>query len=402
MLRMFPIDRSARPRRLRPMRKLKSAAEVARTRAINKPIQNITGEQRINKEQVPRQTLGKHIRGLDLGASSLVGTFFPRSPEYKASRYLNEALRNTLGNEEKAFNTRLQKIGRFQRKFINNYIAKNPKIAREYSMLKRSSRRPSREFNAFMREAQTRSNTAVRRKFKDDLAAMDKYQVRREKFMRSAEDKYAATDPEYKRYITNRRNRAKAGMEEYYTKRAAWEKWARQNDPSVYKRHLRDKRRYGTDPTQNRVSSSFYNRGQDSGVTESMKRWRQSQEAEGAKRIRELIIRGGVPSISPPLLQPTPKQIDYYTRSLGPRPKQPKPKVGPPIHTRHPPIKTRPQITRGEYTPSKPRRQRYNQAAYLAGLQSAPMTMGQKMNQGIAKPYANGGGVRKPKYNKKG
>ena len=151
---MFPIDRSARPRRLRPMRKLKSAAETARTRAINKPIQNITGEQRINKEQVPRQTLGKHIRGLDLGASSLVGTFFPRSPEYKASRYINEALRNTLGNEEKAFNTRLQKIGRFQRKFINNYIAKNPKIAREYSMLKRSRRRPSRAFEAFMNQGQ--------------------------------------------------------------------------------------------------------------------------------------------------------------------------------------------------------------------------------------------------------
>ena len=40
-------------------------------------------------------------------------------------------------------------------------------------------------------------------------------------------------------------------------------------------------------------------------------------------------------------------------------------------------------------------KKKYNQAAYFAGLGVNPNT---KQNQGIYKPYANGGGVRKPKY----
>jgi hypothetical protein len=40
-------------------------------------------------------------------------------------------------------------------------------------------------------------------------------------------------------------------------------------------------------------------------------------------------------------------------------------------------------------------KKKYNQASYFAGLGVNPNT---KQNQGIYKPYANGGGVRKPKY----
>ena len=40
-------------------------------------------------------------------------------------------------------------------------------------------------------------------------------------------------------------------------------------------------------------------------------------------------------------------------------------------------------------------KKKYNQAAYLAGFGMNPNI---RKNQGIYKPYANGGGVRKPKY----
>ena len=109
--------------------------------------------------------------------------------------------------------------------------------------------------------------------------------------------------------------------------------------------------------------------------------------------------------------QPLDKQYKTYLASLSTR-NMPKPEVLMP-EIKSPPV--RPARTKNQtydyfkqveaaQKTRKPRKPRYNQAAYLAGLQSAPMTMGQKMKpqQGIYKPYANGGGVRKPKYNKKG
>jgi len=55
-----------------------------------------------------------------------------------------------------------------------------------------------------------------------------------------------------------------------------------------------------------------------------------------------------------------------------------------------------PAWARPSFRKQKPR---YNQGAYLAGLGVNPSM---RQNKGIYKPYANGGGVRKPKYNKKG
>ena len=42
-------------------------------------------------------------------------------------------------------------------------------------------------------------------------------------------------------------------------------------------------------------------------------------------------------------------------------------------------------------------KKKYNQAAYLAGFGMNPI-LNIRKNQRIYKPYANGGGVRKPKY----
>jgi len=54
----------------------------------------------------------------------------------------------------------------------------------------------------------------------------------------------------------------------------------------------------------------------------------------------------------------------------------------------------------------RPRRRKYNQASYLSGLNKNKHSIHTppniRRNKGIYKPYANGGGVRKPKYNKKG
>jgi len=74
------------------------------------------------------------------------------------------------------------------------------------------------------------------------------------------------------------------------------------------------------------------------------------------------------------------------------------PKENPEQHSRRGPfgmplLKKRPSPT-SRYRGGSGKK-KYNQAAYFAGLGVNPNT---KQNQGIYKPYANGGGVRKPKY----
>lgn len=78
---------------------------------------------------------------------------------------------------------------------------------------------------------------------------------------------------------------------------------------------------------------------------------------------------------SPLIKKPPPNQFKKFTpKKLVPKPRQPS------VTSRY----------RGGSGKKK-----YNQAAYFAGLGVNPNT---KQNQGIYKPYANGGGVRKPKY----
>ena len=86
-----------------------------------------------------------------------------------ADRYAQEAVRNTLGNEEKNFQQQMNKIQLFQINFRNKLIAANPKIAREHFLMQRSRRIPSRAYSQFMKEANARSKTAVRKQFKNVL-----------------------------------------------------------------------------------------------------------------------------------------------------------------------------------------------------------------------------------------
>ena len=200
-----------------------------------------------------------------------------------ADRYAQEAVRNTLGNEEKNFQQQMNKIQLFQINFRNKLIAANPKIAREHFLMQRSRRIPSRAYSQFMKEANARSKTAVRKQFKNVLPQLDKYQVRRAKFINSMRDKYAATNPRYARTLANQRARDKARKQAALKRMQQWEKWAKQNNPNVYKQYLRNKKKYGGDPSINSVSRSFYNRPQDIGLRESQNRWRQ---AHGQKPIR--------------------------------------------------------------------------------------------------------------------
>jgi len=71
------------------------------------------------------------------------------------------------------------------------------------------------------------------------------------------------------------------------------------------------------------------------------------------------------------------------------------------LKKRNPPIKSKQKVKDiGARTYKVPARvgtgrRKYNQAAYLSGLGINPAI---KRNKNIYKPYANGGGVRKPKY----
>jgi hypothetical protein len=189
-----------------------------------------------------------------------------------ANRYVNEAVRNTLGNEEAAFLKQMSKIQRFQNDFINKLIVANPKIAREHSRRQRGGRfSPSKEYQAFMREANARSNTAVRKQFKNVLPAMNKYQARRKAFERDMQSKYAAIDPRYAKYLAEQRRREQASKQNAINRNKAYEKWAKQNDPSAYKVYMRDKKRYGN--PANMVSNAFMNRQQNAAVTKSMQKF---------------------------------------------------------------------------------------------------------------------------------
>ena len=88
---------------------------------------------------------------------------------------------------------------------------------------------------------------------------------------------------------------------------------------------------------------------------------------------------------------------EYFKKRYGGLPDKPTGKTPKKILTLKPPKtptkRSSPSVT-SQYRGGSGKK-KYNQAAYFAGLGVNPNT---KQNQGIYKPYANGGGVRKPKY----
>ena len=326
---------------------------------------------------------------------------YMNSPQMKATRYVSEAMHNTLGIEEHKYQKQMQDMHQFKSKYKQEYIAKHfPDAARLFkeSRQRRLTPKEYEKFNVASRTADMRSNTATRKKYKKQLEGMRKYSDRRQKFISSKHEEYAQSDPAYRKYIEDRKKSNEVNLKGRQKEDKEWLTWAKKNDPSMYKRWHQRAKQQSPYPTQHYAgqqqrdpfgrSADMWDWYQD--VHKSQNKYRSSQKKPA--KISPLINLGSGIFKSPekPL---TPKYSPPPVQQIKPKPivqtSKPKPVVPKfPVPT----------------SPFKRGKPKYNQAAYLAGLQSAPMTMGQKMKpqQGIYKPYANGGGVRKPKYNKKG
>jgi hypothetical protein len=273
--------------------------------------------------------------------------------------------------------------------------------------LQQASRNPAHQakmaqfqkgIGAELRTMKARTNTAILRKFKDILPTYDRLQDRVNKHKATVAQEVASTDPQYAhelRYMNRFKEQDEANWKKHQESRKKFLAWTKQNDPSYYKRHQRFTKKHGFDPDdrrQQRYSSHLVNR--DDINLMRRKAWDRYQKAQQPKKPTPkppVQMPGGWLGIQSPPVQ-----------TIGPRPKQPK--VTPIKQAAQDQLWAKYRKDQAQ-TPAPRKKPRYNQAAYLAGLQSAPMmTMGQKLKpqQGIYKPYAKGGGVRKPKYNKKG
>lgn len=345
-----------------------------------------------------------------------------------ANRYVDEAVRNTLGNEEAAFKKQMSEIKRFQNDFRNKLIAANPKILREHRLMQISRRRPSQAYLQFMKEANARSNTAVRKQFKNVLPAMNKYQARRQAFERDMHSKYAATNPRYAKYLAEQRRREQANKQNAINRNKAYEKWAKQNDPSAYKVYMRDKKRYGN--PANMVSNAFMNRQQNAAVTKSMQKFYAQNPnysspflgqrlATPVKPKKQPATPNTIPVSSKPILTPAGNPIlpnsaftpqtqalfdsqavfnaqraqflrqqkeaaekfnkQYETAN---KPKQPKVTQPVPVTSKN----------------SKPNRLSTTHGGHPHKIGTQQPTYIKKSGGKVTKKYANGGSVRKPKY----
>jgi hypothetical protein len=335
-----------------------------------------------------------------------------------ANRYVDEAVRNTLGNEEAAFKKQMREIQRFQYNFRKKLILANPKIAREHSIMERSDKPPSREYQAFMREANARSNTAVRKQFKNVLPAMNKYQARRQAFERDMQDKYAAANPRYARYLTEQRRREQASQQNIMNRNKAYEKWAKQNDPSAYKVYMRDKKRYGN--PANMVSNAFMNARQNAAVTKSMQKF-YAQDPNYSSPFLDKYRRLATP-VKPKKIQAIPNSTAINPRTGNPtmldmqrqqqalfdaqraqflnRQQEAANKLKP--------IKTTTTTTSKPAKPvqpvpvtsknSKPNRLSTTHGGHPYKIGTQQPTYIKKSGGKVTKKYANGGSVRKPKY----
>lgn len=334
-----------------------------------------------------------------------------------ANRYVAEAVRNTLGNEQAAFRKQLSEIKRFQIDFRNKLIAANPKIAREHSMMQRSrGMRPSREYSAFMNEAKTRSNTAVRKQFKNVLPAMNKYVGRLQAFERDMHSKYAATNPRYAKYLVEQRRRQQASQQHVMNRNKAYEKWAKQNDPSAYKVYMRDKKRYGN--PANMVSNAFMNARQNAAVTKSMQKF-YSQDPNYGSSFLDKYRRLATP-VKPKKQPATPNTIPVLPKSAFTPATPNRSKTQTLFDAQRAqflnrqqeaanklkPIKTTTTTTSKPAKPVQPvissfaPKQPTRKDTVTPGKPERQLATPVKIKSGgkVTKKYANGGSVRKPKY----
>ena len=365
----------------------------------------------------PGESLEEYSEAIRRAEEAWRRGMFPRRPRKPQPRrgqdLVDHRVKNTLGNELAELGRLGANIRRFYLKFQEDYKKKHmPQyVAKEKYMqkwwrenegnLQQASRNPAHQakmaqfqkgLGAELRTMKARTNTAIRRKFKDILPTFDRLQDRINKYKATVSQEVASTDPQYAhqlRYMNRFKEQDEANWKKHQETRKKFLAWTKQNDPSYYKSHQRFTKKHGFDPDDHRkqsYSSHLVNR-RDINLMRQ-KAWERYQKAQQPKKPIPKPLVG----IQKPLF-----------KTVSPRPKQPKvTPIGQPAQDK---LWAKYRKDQAQAQAPAPRKKpRYNQAAYLAGLQSAPMTMGQKLKpqQGIYKPYANGGGVRKPKYNKKG
>ena len=330
----------------------------------------------------------------------------------RVERLIREQMQGTLGNESRAAAKRKAKIEKFRNTFRDKafnsgkfkaaaehaqQMARFDAMPARWKMVARPPS-PSKEAAQQMATIQQRFNTVVRRDMKTDLAAIDKFQKRSRQYEHDLRLKHD------KRYRPNR-GRGIFGFFNRPEDREGFRTWAAQHDPEFYKRQQRFLKKYGEDPQryssmipglggrrdlreEAAFSRQFINRAEyDKSRRDAWNRYNQWKRKQQAPRTPYGPIRSTG-------LTPPDWSMPHYRLQ---------PKVTPISQPEQDKLWAKYRKDQAQ-APAPRKKPKYNQAAYLAGLQNAPMTMGQKLKpqQGIYKPYAKGGGVRKPKYNKKG
>jgi len=188
-------------------------------------------------------------------------SLIPPTPEQQRERQrieklIRDRMQNTLGNEYKKSTQRVAKLNKLRDTFLDKSLKSGKyRAAAEYmANIKRFNAmpdsfkqratppRPSREVSQQMATINRRYNTLVRRDYKNDLAAIDKFEKRFRQFEHDLRLKHD------KGYRPNRGGGFFGLFGSRPEDREGFRTWAAQNDPEFYKRQQRFIKKYGEDP----------------------------------------------------------------------------------------------------------------------------------------------------------
>lgn len=350
-------------------------------------------------------------------------SLIPPTPEQQRERQrieklIRDRMRNTLGNEYKKSTQRRAKLNKLRDTFLDKSLKSGKyRAAAEYmanikrfnampDSIKQRARppSPSREVSQQMVTINRRYNTLVRRDYKTDLAAIDKFEKRSRQFEHDLRLKH---DKGY------RPNRGGGGLFGLFRgrpeDREGFRTWAAQNDPEFYKRQQRFVKKYGEDPqkytrgllglpTQRDIreeaaySRRFINREEyDKARTDAFKRYNEYKRKQPRKPYKPLfkvnpgIASSTIPLATPPTNRSQKQALFDAQRSQFLRQQEAANK----LRWMPEPIKTTTTTTSKPAKPVQP------------VMSSAPKQQPiKRIKSGgkVTKKYANGGSVRKPKY----
>ena len=338
-------------------------------------------------------------------------SLIPPTPEQQRERQrieklIRDRMQNTLGNEEKNTIKRITKLNKLRDTFIDKSLKSGKyRAAAEYmANIKRFNAvpdfikqraeppRPSREVSQQMATINRRYNTLVRRDYKNDLAAIDKFEKRSRQFEHDLRLKHD------KGYRPNRGGGFFGLFGSRPEDREGFRTWAAQNDPEFYKRQQRFIKKYGEDPqkytsfipglpTQRDIreqaaySRRFINREEyDKARADAFKRYNEYKRKQPRKPYKPLFkVNPILPNSAFTLA--TPNRSQQQTQALFDAQRAQFLNRQQEAANKLKPIKTTTTTT------SKPK-----------PTDKKDFYGWKKSGGKVTKTYANGGGVRKPKY----